>query len=182
VVEPKRIDDEVTSCIADAQGGSKGRIMSTQAAHRSTPVRWWAGVRAIPGLVATVATGALVASGGVVAAAPAAAEPAPAGAEPAAPAGTDLAGSDVAAAPEHPVEVTVDAADIAADNLNGLTFKGFGTLTANSTSAVLMDYKAQHPQAYARLIRVLFGGEHPIMNHVKIELGNDRNNSTGPDP
>src|SRR5699024_11507652 len=85
VVEPKRIDDEVTSCIADAQGGSKGRIMSTQAAHRSTPVRWWAGVRAIPSLVATVATGALVASGVVVAAAPGAAEPAPAAAEPAAP-------------------------------------------------------------------------------------------------
>ncbi|SEE71874.1 bacterial Ig-like domain-containing protein [Ruania alba] len=79
------------------------------------------------------------------------------------------------------VDVTIDATDIASDNVNGLTFKGFGTLSANSTSAVLLDYKAAHPEAYAELIRTLFGGEHPIMNHVKIEMGNDRNNSTGPD-
>ncbi|QOR70567.1 bacterial Ig-like domain-containing protein [Ruania alkalisoli] len=83
-------------------------------------------------------------------------------------------------APDY-VDVTIDAADIAADNVNGLTFKGFGTLSANSTSAVLLDYKAEHPEAYAELIRILFGGENPIMNHVKIEMGNDRNNSTGPD-
>ncbi|RLK52764.1 carbohydrate-binding protein [Microbacterium telephonicum] len=86
----------------------------------------------------------------------------------------------IAAVPDY-VDVTVDAADIAADNVNGLTFKGFGVLSANSTSAVLMDYKAQHPQSYAQLLDVLFGGEHPIMNHVKIEMGNDRNNSTGSD-
>ncbi|GAA1609381.1 hypothetical protein GCM10009828_041440 [Actinoplanes couchii] len=87
-----------------------------------------------------------------------------------------------AAATAEAVDVVVNAADIAADNVNGLTFKGFGVLTANSTSALLLDYKAQHPAAYARLLRILFGGEHPIMTHVKIEMGNDRNNSTGPDP
>ncbi|WP_159618472.1 Ig-like domain-containing protein [Ruania rhizosphaerae] len=84
------------------------------------------------------------------------------------------------AVPEY-VDVAIDAADIASDNVNGLTFKGFGTLTANSTSAVLLDYKSEHPEAYAEMIRILFGGEHPIMNHVKIEMGNDRNNSTGSD-
>src|SRR5690606_28213212 len=77
---------------------------------------------------------------------------------------------------------TVDAAEVAADNVNGLTFKGFGVLSANSTSALLMDYKAQHPAEYDRLLRILFGGDWPIMSHVKIEIGNDRNNSTGPDP
>ncbi|MEU4243771.1 sugar-binding protein [Actinoplanes sp. NPDC026619] len=76
----------------------------------------------------------------------------------------------------------MNAGDIAASNVNGLTFKGFGVLSANSTSALLLDYKAQHPASYARLLRVLFGGAHPIMTHVKIEMGNDRNNSTGPDP
>ncbi|HWR86743.1 MAG TPA: hypothetical protein VN200_12170, partial [Rhodoglobus sp.] len=90
-------------------------------------------------------------------------------------------------APEEPEEprpgtaITVDAATIPADNLHGLTFKGFGILSANSTSAVLMDYKSEHPEAYAQLLEVMFGGEHPIMNHVKIEMGNDRNNSTGSD-
>lgn len=88
---------------------------------------------------------------------------------------------DAVAADAAVFDVAVDASKIAADNRNGLTFKGFGTLSANSTSAVLMDYKSQHPEKYAELIRTLFGGEHPIMNQVKIEMGNDRNNSTGSD-
>ncbi|TPX00533.1 sugar-binding protein, partial [Schumannella luteola] len=85
----------------------------------------------------------------------------------------------VATVPATTTDITVDAARIAADNVNGLTFKGFGVLSANSTSSVLMDYKAQQPEAYAQLLQVLFGGEHPIMDHVKIEMGDDRNNSTG---
>ena len=42
-------------------------------------------------------------------------------------------------------------------NVNGLTFKGFGVLSANGTSAVLMDYKSQHPDVYATLLQILFG-------------------------
>ncbi|MDW4573688.1 chitinase N-terminal domain-containing protein [Microbacterium sp. M3] len=88
------------------------------------------------------------------------------------------------AAVTDPVVVTVNGADVAAaaQNRNGLTFKGFGVLTANSTSALLLDYKAQHPEKYWELIETLFGGDHPIMNTVKIEMGNDRNTSTGPNP
>ncbi|MBT1176972.1 DUF1080 domain-containing protein [Bifidobacterium callimiconis] len=86
------------------------------------------------------------------------------------------------AAPTDPVEVVVNGSDVAAaaKNRNGLTFKGFGVLSANSTSALLMDYKAQNPEAYWDLITTLFGGDNPIMNTVKIEMGNDQNNSTGP--
>ncbi|MFB7893956.1 chitinase N-terminal domain-containing protein [Microbacterium sp. NPDC056044] len=86
------------------------------------------------------------------------------------------------AAGADPVTVTVTGADIAAaaQNRNGLTFKGFGVLSANSTSALLLDYKSQHPDKYWELIETLFGGDHPIMNTVKIEMGNDRNTSTGP--
>jgi len=86
------------------------------------------------------------------------------------------------AAPTDTVVVSVNGADVAtaAQNRNGLTFKGFGVLSANSTSALLMDYKSQHPEQYWQLIETLFGGEHPIMNTVKIEMGNDRNTSTGP--
>ncbi|HET7540571.1 MAG TPA: hypothetical protein VFK05_11890 [Polyangiaceae bacterium] len=78
--------------------------------------------------------------------------------------------------------ITLDGANVKATNLNGLTFKGFGVLSANGTSELLMDYKSEHPDAYAQLLAILFGGERPIMTHVKIEMGNDRNNSTGPDP
>lgn len=90
--------------------------------------------------------------------------------------------SSATAAVTDPVVVTVDGADVAAaaQNRNGLTFKGFGVLSANSTSALLLDYKSQHPAKYWELIETLFGGEHPIMNTVKIEMGNDRNTSTGP--
>ena len=91
-------------------------------------------------------------------------------------------GSPVAAVQSDATyDVAIDATKIAADNVNGLTFKGFGTLSANSTSALLMDYKAQQPEKYAELLQVLFGGEHPLMNQVKIEMGDDRNNSTGSD-
>lgn len=77
--------------------------------------------------------------------------------------------------------ITVDGDFIRTDNVNGLTFKGFGLLSGNSTSDLLMDYKSEHPEAYARLMQYLFGGEYPIMNHVKLEMGNDCNNSTGPE-
>lgn len=87
------------------------------------------------------------------------------------------------AAVTDPVVVTVNGTDIAtaAKNVNGLTFKGFGLLSGNSTSSLLMDYKSQHPDQYWQLIQTLFGGSNPIMNTVKIEMGNDRNSSTGPE-
>ncbi len=78
--------------------------------------------------------------------------------------------------------VALDGNDIRGDNVNGLTFKGFGVLSANGTSALLMDYKSEHPDKYTEFLQVLFGGTHPIMTQVKVEMGNDRNNSTGPDP
>lgn len=80
------------------------------------------------------------------------------------------------------IAVTLRAADVAAAarSRHALTFKGFGVLSGNSTSALLLDYKAEHPDRYWQLIRTLFGGEHPLMTCVKIEMGNDRNTSTGP--
>jgi hypothetical protein len=78
--------------------------------------------------------------------------------------------------------IVLDGDNIKAANVNGLTFKGFGVLSGNSSSALLMDYKSENPAKYLELLQILFGGTHPVMTHVKIEMGNDRNNSTGPDP
>lgn len=78
--------------------------------------------------------------------------------------------------------VTLDGTNIKGTNVNGLTFKGFGVLSANGTSELLMDYKSEHPDKYVEMLKILFGGSNPIMNMVKAEMGNDRNNSTGPDP
>ena len=77
--------------------------------------------------------------------------------------------------------IVLDGNDIKADNVNGLTYKGFGMLSGNSTSDLLLDYKTQNPVKYAELMQYLFGGEYPIFTHVKLEMGNDRNNSTGPE-
>jgi hypothetical protein len=78
--------------------------------------------------------------------------------------------------------IVVDGDDIRSDNVNGLTFKGFGLVSGNSTSELLMEYKAQQPRKYTELLQILFGGERPVITNVKFEMGNDRNNSTGPDP
>ncbi|MGP4050273.1 GH59 galactosidase [Streptomyces sp. 2A115] len=97
-----------------------------------------------------------------------------------------LAASAITAPAAHPaddpVQVVVDGNDVRADNVNGLTYKGLGLLSCNSTSNLLMDYKAEHPERYWQLIRVLFGGKHPLINHVKVEMGSDTNTSTGSDP
>lgn len=79
-------------------------------------------------------------------------------------------------------EINIDGKDIRKNNINGLTYKGFGILSGNSSSDLLMDYREQSPKQYKQLIRFLFGGEQPIMNHVKLEMGNDQNNSTGTVP
>ncbi|MBE5938116.1 MAG: GH59 galactosidase [Lachnospiraceae bacterium] len=79
------------------------------------------------------------------------------------------------------VDINGESVESAANNVNGLTYKGFGVLNANSTSNLLIDYKYQNPAVYRELLQILFGGEHPIMTHIKMEMGNDGNNSTGAD-
>ena len=81
----------------------------------------------------------------------------------------------------HPVDIALTATAVAAAaaSVNGLTYKGFGVLSGNATSSLLMDYKAEHPDAYWKLVQTLFAGKRPLMNTIKIEMGNDRNNSTG---
>ncbi len=76
--------------------------------------------------------------------------------------------------------LVIDGNDVeaAAQNQNGLTWKGWGLLSGNGTSNLLLDYKAESPDAYQEMLEYLFGGEHPIFTHIKMEMGNDGNNST----
>lgn len=77
--------------------------------------------------------------------------------------------------------IVISGADVdkATANINGLTYKGFGMLNGNSTSNLLLDYKAEHSDQYWEMMRYLFGGEYPLFTHIKMEMGNDGNNSTG---
>ena len=77
--------------------------------------------------------------------------------------------------------IVISGADVDKEtaNINGLTYKGFGMLNGNSTSNLLLDYKAEHSDQYWEMMRYLFGGEYPLFTHIKMEMGNDGNNSTG---
>lgn len=77
------------------------------------------------------------------------------------------------------IPVTVDGKVI--DEYN--TFGGFGSVTCNNTSRLLMDYKALHEEQYWTMMRLLFDRENGAgLNHVKIEMGADVNSSSGTEP
>ncbi len=83
--------------------------------------------------------------------------------------------------PIQPVAISIKGADVdaAVAKPNGLAYKGFGMLNGNSTSNLLLDYKAKHPDKYNEMMQYLFGGNYPLFTHIKMEMGNDGNNSTG---
>lgn len=78
------------------------------------------------------------------------------------------------------VTIDGDLLDTTAHDAN--TFKGFGYLSCNNSSRLLLDYKAEQPASYRQILQILFGGPHPLMNMVKVELGDDANTSSGTEP
>ncbi|MEH7306775.1 family 16 glycoside hydrolase [Neobacillus drentensis] len=77
--------------------------------------------------------------------------------------------------------ITVDGNK--ADQNPANTFKGFGMVSANGTSRLLLDYKSENPTKYQEILNELFN---PItgagLNHIKVELGADVNTSTQATP
>ncbi|WP_312432473.1 bacterial Ig-like domain-containing protein [Lacrimispora sp.] len=77
------------------------------------------------------------------------------------------------------IAVTLDGSQI--DKAN--TFGGFGSVTCNNTSRLLMDYKALHEDKYWQMMHLLFDKDNGAgLNHVKIEMGADVNSSSGTEP
>lgn len=77
------------------------------------------------------------------------------------------------------IPVTVDGNQIDAAN----TFGGFGSVTCNNTSRLLMDYKTLHEEKYWEMMKLLFDKEKGAgLNHIKIEMGADVNSSSGTEP
>ncbi|WP_413375809.1 immunoglobulin-like domain-containing protein [Alkalihalobacillus sp. 1P02AB] len=75
--------------------------------------------------------------------------------------------------------IVIDGNDI--DEYN--RFKGFGTVTANNTSRLMMDYKEEHPSAYWEIMNKLFNPKTGAgLTHVKVELGADVDSSSGTEP
>lgn len=80
---------------------------------------------------------------------------------------------------DHTKTITIDGTNV--DEYN--RFKGFGAVTANNTSRLLLDYKDEHPDKYWEIMNQLFNKETGAgLAHVKVELGADVNSSSGTEP
>ena len=86
--------------------------------------------------------------------------------------------ADSEAANTH--DITIDGSR--ANTKENMLYKGNGMVSGNNTSRLLMDYKAQSPQAYAELLEYLFGESGLRINHLKVEMGSDINSSSGTEP
>lgn len=85
------------------------------------------------------------------------------------------------AADPPPKVVTIDST--AADTNPANTFKGYGVVSGNNTSRLLLDYKDEHPTQYWEIMNQLFNQDSGAgINDIKIEMGNDSNTSSGTEP
>ena len=78
--------------------------------------------------------------------------------------------------------LTIDGSQLQLEQNEANTIKGFGLLSCNNTSRLLMDYKWEHPQVYQQVLQHLFGGQHPLMRMLNVDLGSDSNTSCGTEP
>lgn len=61
-------------------------------------------------------------------------------------------------------------------------YDGLGMVTANNSSRLLLDYKAEHPEAYQKLLEYMFGEDGMGLSLIKIEMGADVDSSSGTEP
>ena len=61
-------------------------------------------------------------------------------------------------------------------------WKGFGFISANGSSRLLLDYKYEQPESYNEILNYLFGSDWLDISHIKIEMGSAINSSSGTEP
>ncbi|MGN0622729.1 MAG: glycosyl hydrolase family 59, partial [Oscillospiraceae bacterium] len=61
-------------------------------------------------------------------------------------------------------------------------YRGAGMVSANNSSRLLLDYKAENPEAYWEILKHIFSDEGIGVNHLKLEMGADINSSSGTEP
>ncbi|GAA1981574.1 hypothetical protein GCM10009718_18300 [Isoptericola halotolerans] len=82
-------------------------------------------------------------------------------------------------------EIVVDGEDVDRrdDGTAFNTFGGFGAVNCNNTGNLLLDYKEENPDAYWRIMHLLFDPDEGAgLMHIKAELGSDTNTSSGTEP
>lgn len=76
----------------------------------------------------------------------------------------------------------VNVMKIRADAEKGMVYRGFGMVSANNSSKLLLDYRREHEQIYWEILSHIFGEEGLGISHLKIEMGSDINSSSGTEP
>lgn len=77
-------------------------------------------------------------------------------------------------------ELIIDGTTINAKE--NMRYRGAGMVSANNSSRLLLDYKAENPEAYQEILEYIFGDEGIGINHLKLEMGSDINSSSGTEP
>lgn len=83
-------------------------------------------------------------------------------------------------AEEKTMNVTIDGSK--AELAENKRYRGAGMVSGNNSSRLLLDYKAENPDAYWELLEYMFGDSGVGINHLKIEMGSDINSSSGTEP
>ncbi len=78
------------------------------------------------------------------------------------------------------MEIIIDGKSLNA--LPNRAYRGAGMVSANNSSRLLLDYRAEHPEIYKELLQLMFGKDGIGINHLKIEMGSDVNSSSGTEP
>ena len=63
-----------------------------------------------------------------------------------------------------------------------MRYRGAGMVSANNSSRLLLDYKAEHPDVYEQIMEYMFGKDGIGITHLKLEMGADINSSSGTEP
>lgn len=79
-------------------------------------------------------------------------------------------------------EITVVIDGKKANKKHNSMYRGFGMISANNSSRLLLDYKAENPDSYWEILRSIFGKDGLGMCHLKLEMGSDINSSSGTEP
>lgn len=61
-------------------------------------------------------------------------------------------------------------------------YRGFGMVSANNSSRLLIDYKLEQPERYKEILDLIFGDKGLNICYLKLEMGSDINSSSGTEP
>lgn len=81
---------------------------------------------------------------------------------------------------ENPTEIVIDGTK--ANTNETMLYRGAGMVSANNSSRLLLDYKAENPEAYWKILDYLFGDKGVGVTYLKLEMGADINSSSGTEP